>query len=68
MKHQITFLAIASLPLLITAHPHSAPIKTRILTSRDFDAGDPYANWPSYDQLPLDPSYPTKAAWGVWVC
>ncbi|KAJ8130590.1 hypothetical protein O1611_g3039 [Lasiodiplodia mahajangana] len=27
---------------------------------------DLYANWPSYDQLPLDPSYPTKAAWGVW--
>lgn len=25
-----------------------------------------YTNWPSYDQLPLDPSYPTKAAWGVW--
>ncbi|PMD39643.1 hypothetical protein L207DRAFT_566574 [Hyaloscypha variabilis F] len=66
MKHQINFLAIASLPLLATSHPHSPLTKPRILTSRDFDAGDPYANWPSYDQLPLDPSYPTKAAWGVW--
>ncbi|OIW22553.1 hypothetical protein CONLIGDRAFT_587037 [Coniochaeta ligniaria NRRL 30616] len=35
--------------------------------SRDFDRDtDLYANWPSYDQLPLDPCYPTKAAWGVW--
>ncbi|KAE9384397.1 hypothetical protein BT96DRAFT_892486 [Gymnopus androsaceus JB14] len=25
-----------------------------------------YANWPTYDQLPLHPSFPTKAAWGVW--
>ncbi|KAK7455906.1 hypothetical protein VKT23_010946 [Stygiomarasmius scandens] len=25
-----------------------------------------YANWPTYDELPLDPSFPTKAAWGVW--
>ena len=67
MKSQIKLLAVASLPFLVTAHPHSPPIKPRILVSRDFDAGDVYANWPTYDQLPLDASYPTKAAWGVWV-
>lgn len=27
---------------------------------------DLYANWPTYDQLPLNPCFPTKAAWGVW--
>ncbi|KAJ7737418.1 hypothetical protein DFH07DRAFT_707421, partial [Mycena maculata] len=31
-----------------------------------FDPSNPYANWPSYAQLPLIPSFPTKAAWGVW--
>lgn len=35
-------------------------------TSRQYDNSDPYSNWPSYSQLPLDPSYPTRAAWGVW--
>jgi len=55
-----------SLKLLAIAHPHSSP-KPRILISRQFDGRDVYANWPSYDKLPLDPSYPTKAAWGVWV-
>jgi hypothetical protein len=65
----VNILAIASLSSLISAHPHSdhSSPKPRILASRQFDAGDMYANWPSYDQLPLDPSYPTKAAWGVWV-
>lgn len=66
----MNLLALASLHSLVTAHPHpsehSSP-KPRITTSRKFDAGDMYANWPSYDQLPLDASYPTKAAWGVWV-
>jgi hypothetical protein len=63
-------LAIASLHSLVTAHPHSSEHsspKPRISASRKFDAGNMYANWPSYDQLPLDASYPTKAAWGVWV-
>ncbi|KAJ6463163.1 hypothetical protein C8R47DRAFT_1157802 [Mycena vitilis] len=41
--------------------PHPLPILSRAL-----NASDPYANWPTYDQLPLDPSFPTKAAWGVW--
>ena len=68
MKSQAPkLLAIVGFQLLATAHPHSSPIKPRILVSRQFDAGDVYANWPSYDQLPLDTSYPTKAAWGVWV-
>ncbi|KAJ6543550.1 hypothetical protein DFH09DRAFT_1173341 [Mycena vulgaris] len=34
--------------------------------ARTLAGSDIYANWPSYDQLPLDPSFPTKAAWGVW--
>ncbi|KAJ4467225.1 hypothetical protein J3R30DRAFT_3309519 [Lentinula aciculospora] len=25
-----------------------------------------YANWPTFDDLPLHPTFPTKAAWGVW--
>lgn len=50
--------------VLSNATPISRP---RTIISRAFDASDPYANWPSYDQLPLDPSFPTKAAWGVWV-
>lgn len=50
------------------AHPYPAPKfqNPKVLVSRKFDQHDLYANWPSYDQLPLDPSYPTKAAWGVW--
>ncbi|ESK83621.1 hypothetical protein Moror_12031 [Moniliophthora roreri MCA 2997] len=39
---------------------------SRPLQARQFNSSDIYANWPSYDQLPLDPSFPTKAAWGVW--
>jgi hypothetical protein len=39
--------------------------EAKVLASREFDSEDVYANWPSYEQLPLDPSYPTKAAWGV---
>jgi hypothetical protein len=56
------------LPYHATAHPHpvSEFQNPKVLVSRKFDQRDLYANWPSYDQLPLDPSYPTKAAWGVW--
>ncbi|KAJ7214043.1 hypothetical protein GGX14DRAFT_444880 [Mycena pura] len=36
------------------------------LVSRLVQDGNIYANWPTYDQLPLHPSFPTKAAWGVW--
>ena len=70
MKSQsILILAIASnFPYFATAHPHSIPAfeNPKVLVSRKFDKRDLYANWPSYDELPLDPSYPTKAAWGVW--
>ena len=24
------------------------------------------AQLPSYDQLPIDPKYPPKTAWGIW--
>jgi len=45
-----------------TAVPHP-----RILASRNLDASkDPYKDWPTYEELPLHPSFPTKAAWGVW--
>jgi len=47
---------------LAAAAPHP-----RVLAARVFDREtDLYANWPSYDQLPLHKSFPTKAAWGVW--
>ena len=63
-------LTLITLLPSISAHPHSSSSfstpKPRILTSRQFSPSDPYANWPSYYDLPLDPSYPTKAAWGVW--
>ena len=42
--------------------------RDRLVSSgRTFNPEDPYKGWPSYADLPLDPSYPTKAAWGVWV-
>lgn len=47
--------------------PVHPPARARDIKSRVFDRDtDLYANWPSYDDLPLDASYPTKAAWGVW--
>ncbi|KFA54522.1 hypothetical protein S40293_08937 [Stachybotrys chartarum IBT 40293] len=33
---------------------------------RHFSRENLYENWPTYDELPLNASYPTKAAWGVW--
>ncbi|THU90946.1 hypothetical protein K435DRAFT_675101 [Dendrothele bispora CBS 962.96] len=36
-----------------------------VSVSRQFNDSE-YANWSTYEQLPLDPSFPTKAAWGVW--
>ncbi|KAK7438389.1 hypothetical protein VKT23_018003 [Stygiomarasmius scandens] len=50
---------------LVEGKPISGP---RVFTvpARDFNDSDMYANWPSYDELPLDPSFPTKSAWGVW--
>ncbi|ESK83624.1 hypothetical protein Moror_12034 [Moniliophthora roreri MCA 2997] len=61
---RVLFPAQAALLLtLVSASPVVPPSK---LSARQFNSSDIYANWPSYDQLPLDPSYPTKAAWGVW--
>lgn len=37
------------------------------LVARSYDSSNLYANWPTYDELPLHPCFPTKAAWGVWV-
>lgn len=53
---------------LIAAHPGHADEfpRRRSIVSRSFDSSDPYANWPAYSDLPLDSSYPTGAAWGVW--
>ncbi|KAJ6564220.1 hypothetical protein B0H19DRAFT_891203, partial [Mycena capillaripes] len=53
--------------LVVAVLTNAAPISgPRTIVSRPFNPSDPYSNWPSYDQLPLDPSFPTKAAWGVW--
>lgn len=44
---------------------HSSEKRKMNIVSRNFDAGDPYEDWPSYSQLPLHLFYPTGAAWGV---
>lgn len=68
-------LLLVSLVLqnLVAGHPATGPHehkpvrRSKVTFSREFDQDDPYLNWPTYEQLPLDPSYPMKAAWGVWV-
>ena len=46
---------VAGLPLALSA------------TSSYLDSTlDGYVGWPTYAELPLNSSYPTKAAWGVW--
>ncbi|KAJ7487033.1 hypothetical protein FB451DRAFT_1363175 [Mycena latifolia] len=53
--------------LLAAALTSAGPIPhPRTLVARTFNDSNLYANWPNYDQLPLHPSFPTKAAWGVW--
>ncbi|KAJ2997858.1 hypothetical protein NUW58_g513 [Xylaria curta] len=47
----------------VVAYPSSRPSKVERRFNPDVDL---YANWPSYDDLPLNSSYPTRAAWGVW--
>ncbi|KAJ7441131.1 hypothetical protein FB451DRAFT_1106260 [Mycena latifolia] len=55
------------LGLLIAVLTNAGPIPhPRTLVARTFNDSNMYANWPSYDELPLHPSFPTKAAWGVW--
>ncbi|KAI3342726.1 hypothetical protein F4824DRAFT_117345 [Ustulina deusta] len=56
------FSALAA--AVAVAYPSPGP---RRRVERSFDRSvDLYADWPSYDELPLNASYPTKAAWGVW--
>lgn len=55
---QTTLFLIAAL-----SHISASPLSG--LHQRQSPA-DPYKDWPSYDELPLNPSFPTKAAWGVW--
>ncbi|KAF7341142.1 hypothetical protein MVEN_01848900 [Mycena venus] len=60
-----TLTALALIAAVLTdARPVPHPLT---LVSRAVNDSDFYANWPTYDQLPLHPSFPTKAAWGVWV-
>ncbi|ESK85989.1 hypothetical protein Moror_9448 [Moniliophthora roreri MCA 2997] len=54
------FIVASILPTISLSSP------VRPLQERQFNSSDIYADWPSYDQLPLDPSFPTKAAWSVW--
>jgi hypothetical protein len=59
-----TYIIIFSLLSVAAAYPRT---RSSTCVERKFDPNvDLYANWPPYDALPLDPSYPTKAAWGVW--
>ena len=58
---------VTAICLTAGINAHAVPKPDSLKVSRRFDPGtDLYANWPSYDDLPLDPSFPTKAAWGVW--
>ncbi|KAI1429980.1 hypothetical protein F5Y12DRAFT_724092 [Xylaria sp. FL1777] len=57
-------IILSWLVVVAVAYPSPASYK-RIERRFDRDV-DLYANWPSYDELPLNASYPTKAAWGVW--
>lgn len=56
------FTAILLLPRTVATPIPSA----RYLVAREYNSSDLYANWPTYQDLPLHPSFPTKAAWGVW--
>lgn len=65
MKRISIFEIIFSSLLSVTVALPSIRSSRRV--ERNFDPTvDLYANWPSYDELPLNSSYPTKAAWGVW--
>ncbi|PVH97045.1 hypothetical protein DM02DRAFT_533973 [Periconia macrospinosa] len=61
-------LSVILIPALLAAEVFAVafPNEGARLKSRQFDNRDPYKNWPSYGDLPLDASYPMKAAWGVW--
>ncbi|KAI1369229.1 hypothetical protein F5Y08DRAFT_148135 [Xylaria arbuscula] len=64
MKKTEVVLSLLLLVVEATAYPSTGSYQR---VSRAFDRNvELYANWPSYDELPLNSSYPTKAAWGVW--
>ncbi|KAK0479055.1 hypothetical protein EDD18DRAFT_1207658 [Armillaria luteobubalina] len=56
------FTVILLLPWSIATPIPSA----QYLVAREYNSSDLYANWPTYQDLPLHSSFPTKAAWGVW--
>ncbi|KAJ8115800.1 hypothetical protein ONZ43_g4585 [Nemania bipapillata] len=57
-------IIVSSLASIAFAYPATRSGKR---VEREFvPTVDLYANWPSYDELPLNSSYPSKAAWGVW--
>ncbi|KAI0911834.1 hypothetical protein F4823DRAFT_560588 [Ustulina deusta] len=61
---EILFFSALAAAGASAAYPSPGP---RRRVERSFDRSvDLYADWPSYDELPLNASYPTKAAWGVW--
>ncbi len=59
-------ILITTWALTALALPNPESHNFKHLDSRQSNLSTPYANWPSYDDLPLDSSHPTKAAWGVW--
>ncbi|KAF2008860.1 hypothetical protein BU24DRAFT_359788 [Aaosphaeria arxii CBS 175.79] len=59
-KSLISYCAVIGTVAAATASQRSTILLRRSLAEVS------YKNWPSYAELPLDPSYPTKAAWGVW--
>ncbi|KAJ7861422.1 hypothetical protein B0H14DRAFT_2742239 [Mycena olivaceomarginata] len=60
-------ISLIASALLAASFATSRPVPHPLaLVSRALNDSDIYANWPTYDQLPLHPSFPTKAAWGVW--
>ena len=54
-------LCTLTIPMVLAA-PGTRPLDIRQ------DTIDRYADWPSYSQLPLNASYPPRAAWCLWGC
>jgi hypothetical protein len=67
MKAQLLISAVALTGLASAHGSHASQPRERTpIFSRKFDRANPYENWPSYSQLPLNSTYPSAAAWGVW--
>ena len=61
-------MSLCTLAFIFSGIALATPIpNARMLVARQFTSTDLYKDWPTYDELPLHPSFPTKAAWGVWV-